>query len=389
MGAAALAYTFPEPRQYNFLTESFDARAPVQMALEFPEEEPDQRWPDHVALLATENGAQFYCSGFGMFLGKKSERLTVKKQGKTVGEIPLFKLQEIVIASRGVSISVDLIEAACERGIRIALLGASGRPFALLTSPMLTATVETRKAQIAALNDHRGSAIARMMVAGKLRNQEKLLRYFARNRGPERQSRILTAASQLRGLRAKAVAHPGTTCDEARPGLMGLEGTGGRIYWDQWVDLLPEKLEFEGRRHRGASDAVNSCLNYGYGILTGHVWGAALNAGLEPFAGFLHTDRSGKPSLALDLMEEFRQPVVDRAIFAWILKGGEPAVDAFGMLDPRTKEQVAERVMARLNTAELHRGKSHQVRSIIQMQARLIAAAVRGKREYRPWPFTW
>ena len=113
------------------------------------------------------------------------------------------------------------------------------------------------------------------------------------------------------------------------------------------------------------------------------------NAGLEPFAGFLHTDRSGKPSLALDLMEEFRQPVVDRAIFAWILKGGEPAVDGFGMLDPRTKEQVAERVMARLNTAELHRGKSHQVRSIIQMQARLIASAVRGKREYRPWPFTW
>ena len=391
MGAAALAYTFPAPRQYNFLTESYDAAAPEQMAFDFPDEgdEAGSRWTNHIALLATENGAQFYCSGFGVFLGKKSERLTVKQQGKTLGEIPLFKLQEIVIASRGVTISADLIEAACERGVRIALLSASGRPFAMITSPMLSATVETRKAQLAALGAVRGAELMRMLVAGKLRNQEKLLRYFARNRDQERQSRILAAAKSLRGLRAKALAHPGESPDEARPGLMGLEGVAGRIYWAQWIDVLPEKLEFEGRRHQGASDAVNSCLNYGYGILTGHVWGAVLNAGLEPFAGFLHTDKSGKPSLALDLMEEFRQPVVDRAIFGWIMKGGEPAVDRSGMLDPRTKEQVAERVLARLNATELHRGKSHQVRSIIQMQARLFASAVRGKREYRPWPFTW
>jgi CRISPR-associated protein Cas1 len=384
---AALAYTFPAPRQYNFLTESYEAE-PEQLSFAFPEE-PEERWPEHVALLATENGAQFYCSGFGMFLGKKSERLTVKEKGKTIGEIPLFRLQEIVIGSRGVTLSVDLIEAACERGVRIAMLGASGRPFALLTSPMLTATVETRKAQFTALGDERGAGLARMLVAGKLRNQEKLLRYFARNRDHDRQSRVLTAAKQLRGLRAKVLAFPGSTPDEVRAGLMGLEGTGGRIYWDQWVDILPERLEFQGRRHQGASDAVNACLNYGYGILTSHVWGAVLNAGLEPFAGFLHTDRSGKPSLALDLVEEFRQPVVDRAIFGWVLKGGAPSLDRAGMLDGPTKEQVAERVLARLNIAELHRGKSHQVRSIIQMQARLLASAVRRMRNYRPWPFTW
>jgi len=170
---------------------------------------------------------------------------------------------------------------------------------------------------------------------------------------------------------------------------MGLEGAGGRIYWEQWVNLLPERLHFEGRRTQGAMDAVNSCLNYGYGMLTSHVWGATLNAGLEPFAGFLHTDRSGKPSLALDLVEEFRQPVVDRAVFAWILKGGTPAVDRNGMLDPQAKGSVAERVMARLNATEAHRGKNHQVRSIIQMQARTLAGAVRRLKVYRPWPFTW
>ncbi len=392
--AATAVIPFPEsPRerrvpegQYNFLTGRYE-REPEQLEFDFGE--PEATWPDHVSLLATENGAQFYCAGYGIYLGKKSERLTVKKGGRTIGEIPFFKLQEIVVASRGVSVSSDLLEAASERGTRIAFLSSSGRPVALVTSPLVTASVETRKAQFAALGTETGAELCRMVVAGKLRNQEKLLRYFARTKEADQQARILAAASTLRSLRAKAKDAPGGSADEARGTLLGLEGAGGRVYWEQWIDLLPEALAFEGRRHQGASDAVNACLNYGYGILTAHAWGAAMNAGLEPFAGFMHTDRSGKPSLALDLVEEFRQPVVDRAIFGWILKGGTPVVDRMGMLDPPTKERVAERVLARLNGSEQHRGKSHQVRSIIQMQARSFASAVRGRRVYRPWPFTW
>jgi len=118
------------------------------------------------------------------------------------------------------------------------------------------------------------------------------------------------------------------------------------------------------------------------------VWGAAMNAGLEPFAGFMHVDRSGKPSMVLDLVEEFRQPVVDRAILTWINKGGRPGM-AKGMLDGDAKENVAARVLLRMNATERHRGKNHEVRSIIQMQARLAASSLRGLREYRPFAFQW
>jgi CRISPR-associated protein Cas1 len=156
--------------------------------------------------------------------------------------------------------------------------------------------------------------------------------------------------------------------------------------------MLPDRLGFEGRSHysskEGAPDAVNAALNYGYGILTSHVWGAAMNAGLEPFAGFLHVDRSGKPSLVLDLMEEFRQPVVDRAILGWLNKGGNLKLEN-GMLDGASRENVASRVLLRLVAAETHRGKQHQVRSIVQMQARLAASAVRGLRPYRSFSFKW
>ena len=340
-----------------------------------------------VTLLATESGSQLFLSGFGLWVGKKSERIVVRRKGEVCAQLPLIKLQELVIASRGVSLSSDLIEELCQRGIRIAFLSGGGRPFALLTSPLLNATVETRRAQFAAREGTRGAGIARWIVTGKLRNQERLLRYFARTREGPVAAELLDTAATLRRLRRSAEQVEGETPDAVRPSLLGLEGVGGRLYWEQLASLVPD-TGFEGRVHQGPGDAVNAALNYGYGIMMAHVWGATLNAGLEPFAGFIHVDRSGKPSLVLDLVEEFRQPVVDRAIFGWLAKGGRLTLRG-GMLDGPSKEEVAARVLRRLNARERHRGKEHEVRSIVQMQARLLASAVRGLRDYRPFSFTW
>jgi len=378
----------PTPAQHNFITGSLDVH-PEQLDLDLPEVD-DVMLPRDgtVTLLATENGAQLLVAGFGLYIGKKSERLVVK-QGKAVcAQVPFMRLQEVIVASRGVSFSSDLIEELCERGIRLACITSSGKPVALITSPMLTATVETRRAQLAAYESERGAALCRWIVAGKLHNQEKLLRYFAKSREGETRVELEKTAKTLRRLRRSALGVDGGSPGEVRGELMGLEGTGGRMYWKQIVNMLPEGLGFSGRSHQGATDAVNAALNYGYGILTSHVWGAVMNAGLEPFAGFLHVDRSGKPSLVLDLIEEFRQPVVDRSILGWLNKGGKLGMDR-GMLDGPARENVASRILLRLNAPEAHRGKQHQVRSIIQMQARLAASAVRGLREYRPFSFKW
>ncbi|MBL8235177.1 MAG: CRISPR-associated endonuclease Cas1, partial [Bryobacterales bacterium] len=172
----------PAAAQFNWLKGDFET-TPEQIPLPLPPRE-DLVLPDDgtAMLLATENGAQLLVSGFGLSVGKKSERVVVKHSGKVCAQVPFLRLQELVIASRGVSISSDLIEEMCTRGIRISYLTSSGKPFALLTSPLLTATVETRRAQFAAAGTARGVAIARWIVAGKLHNQERLLRYFAKSR---------------------------------------------------------------------------------------------------------------------------------------------------------------------------------------------------------------
>jgi CRISPR-associated protein Cas1 len=262
----------------------------------------------------------------------------------------------------------------------------------MVTSPMLNAVVTTRRSQIEAFGDRRGFELSRAIVRGKIKNQASLLRYFGKylkHANPDRHTALVRAANSLHALQHSAMHVEAKCIDEARQTLMGIEGTCGRIYWDAVQDIVQEKVSFFGRVTRGAGDELNSLLNYGYGVLYAQVWGAVLNAGLEPFAGFLHVDRPGKPSLVLDLVEEFRQPVVDRTALAHV-NLGEPVKLVQGMLDIETRSAFAGKILARLNSPEPYQGGHYQIRSIIQRQARRVATFLRGEiPEYKAFSFKW
>ena len=339
----------------------------------------------------TEDAAQLILSGFGIYLGKKSERLQIKIQGKVAHEFPFFRISEVVVASRGVSLSSDLLKEFCEHGIRLSFTESSGRPYAMLSSPILTATVASRREQLMAYYDERGLEFARLVVRGKIRNQRHLLLYcgkYLKSSAPERYATVTRIAPRLRALELQARKIEGERVEERRAELMGIEGVAGRLYWDGVKTIVENKAEFAGRIHQGATDAFNSLLNYGYGILYSHVWGALVNAGLEPFAGYLHVDRPGKPSLVLDMVEEFRQPVVDRTVIAFT-NLAQPVGMNDGMLDEGTKKALSQKILERLASREPFHGQQYQVRSIIQMQARSLVSFLRGKGSYRPFSFRW
>jgi CRISPR-associated protein Cas1 len=338
-----------------------------------------------------------HITDFGIFLGKHSERLVVRQGKETVSEHPLLHVEQLLVSGRGVSFSTDLVEACCARGIPITLLTPGGKPYARVASTALTATVRTRREQVAAYGDGRGARLARAIAAGKLRNQANLLRYFGKyckQRRPEVYQALSERAGEILALAEEVAALPGERVDELRPALMNREGRAGAQYWAGVAALLDGKAAFNGREHRGAGDVVNAALNYGYGILQSQVWSAVTLAGLEPYAGFIHVDRPGKPSLILDLIEEFRQPVVDRALFAawgrgWELEMEAPEGDGGPLLAKPAREAVARRVLERLDAAVVYRGKRHALKSVVQMQARRAALAVRGEAEYEAFVAGW
>lgn len=331
----------------------------------------------------------------GAYLGKRSERLHVSVKGELVAERPLLGLEHVLVLAGGVSLSADAIRACAERGIPISFLSRGGVPYAKLISPELTGTVQTRRQQLLAYADSRGVRLARAFAQAKLHNQAALLKYMAKYRqrvDPELYEMAREAAFRLEHLARRVAEVDGGAVDDVRQALMNLEAQAARHYWEAARHLvsLPPGVEWASRETRGAADLVNQCLNYGYGILYAQVERAVLLAGLDPYAGFLHEDRPGKPSLVLDLVEEFRAFAVDRCVFALLNQRVPLAQDESGRLDDATRKTLAARVNERLETEEVHHGQRRRLRTIIQAQARRVATYVRGEAaEYRAWVGRW
>lgn len=338
---------------------------------------------------------------FGAFLGKHSERLMVTKGNETLAQAPLIHLESVVIANQGVSVSAEAVRECTERGIPIFFISGTGTAYASLYSAGLTGTVATRRAQLEAFKALRGLNLVLSFGTGKLHNQSNLLKYMAKYRKETdptlydelRQSaaEVLDYLIEMEQVRRYPEYQEGVaTVDDLRQELLGLEGRAAQHYWNAVRQTLPEKYAFPGRVGRGATDPVNAVLNYGYGILYGQVERALVLAGLDPFAGFLHVDRPGKPSLTLDFIEEFRPVVVDRTIFGLANKSVAFEQDEHKLLTRDTRRMLAEKIQERLDSPVSFEGKHYPLRAVIQMQARHLATFLRGERSlYEAFQMSW
>lgn len=336
---------------------------------------------------------------FGSHLGKYQGRLKLTKKKDVLAQAPLLHLETVTIASNGVSISADAIRACTERGIPIHFMSNSGNPYAALYSAGLTGTVLTRREQLLAFHDQRAIHLALQFVGGKIENQAALLKYI----GKYRKEKEPALYKELHWLTGEIIDHMEELCDlnflaprehyhinDVRGNLLSIEGRAAQKYWRGIGQVIPETLAWPGRKRRGASDPFNSALNYGYGILYSQVQRALVLAGLDPFGGFIHVDRPGKPSLVLDFIEPFRQPIVDRTIIGLVNKGVKIAQDERGLLTDKTRRFLAEKVLNRLETAVLYHKKRYPLRVVIQKQAREVAAYLRGEIEhFEPYVARW
>lgn len=338
---------------------------------------------------------------YGAFLGKHSQRLLVTKGNETLIQAPLLHLESVTIANRGVSLSAEAVRECTERGIPIFFVSGTGTPYASLYSAGLTGTVATRRAQLEAFGNSFGLRLAFAFSMGKLHNQMNLLKYMAKYRKETdaglyeelrlRAAEVLDHLIEIERINEYPEVQDGTaTIDDLRAEIMGLEGRAAQRYWGAIKLLLPEKYAFPGRVGRGASDPVNSALNYGYGILYGQCERCLVLAGLDPYAGFLHVDRPGKPSLTLDFIEEFRPAVVDRTVIGLANKGAAFEQDERGLLTQETRRMLASKVNERLEGETLFEGKRRPLRAVMQMQARHLATYLRGERPaYEGFQMPW
>jgi CRISPR-associated protein Cas1 len=224
---------------------------------------------------------------------------------------------------------------------------------------------------------------------------------MAKNRkatNPDLAERIYRAGRSIDDVRARLEEVPYAEVDVKRQTLMNLEAEGARTYWDAVRQILPSELNFSGRETRGARDPFNAMLNFGYqAILFPEVWKAVSYAGLDPYAGYLHADRPGKPSLVLDLMEEFRQQIVDRTVMALITKNvikpdeilAVEASEDGRVLSKKVVELLLTNLQERLDMQAMFNGRRAPLKSFVYGQARGVVRCLLQERSYVPFSLGW
>jgi group II intron reverse transcriptase/maturase/CRISPR-associated endonuclease Cas1 len=329
----------------------------------------------------------------GSSLGITSKRAVLREGGRKVKETPLFALRHIVVSSRGVSLSSDLVAHCAERGIPVAFLDYRGRPYAHIYSPSHP-LYRYSAAQAEASGGARGLYLARCFAEGKIRNQANLLKYYRKYR--DRRDAAFwegcdSAIEELGRLleRLQGITSPADgDFHKARARIFGIEGLAAACYWSQVKALVGRRVFFERREKKGAADLLNSLLNYGYGILYSQVFRAVVLAGLNPNIGFLHEEAHGKPVLVFDMVEEFRQPVVDRTVIA-LVNRGRPLKMEGDLLDRPTRDLLVRQVFLRLGTPTVFRGSRRTYHEIIEHQVKMLADYLEGRGRYRPFINRW
>ncbi|MFL5586065.1 MAG: CRISPR-associated endonuclease Cas1 [Ktedonobacteraceae bacterium] len=331
--------------------------------------------------------------GRGTFLSKHQGRLRVTREKTMVAEVPIIHLDQVLIIDNGIAISSDVVRVCSEEGIPIHFLSGRGNAFASLYSAGLTGTVLTRRAQLLAYENAVGVTLAKAFVQGKLENQANLLRYMAKYRKetePALHEEMMLVALEMRDYLYELEQLQADKIEDIREQILSVEGRASQRYWTIIGQVIPSELAWPGRETRGATDAFNSALNYGYGILYGQVEQAITLAGLDPYGGFLHADRPGKPSLVLDMIEEVRQTVVDRTVIGLVNKRFAIEQDEDHRLNEATRKKLIEKIRERMESSELYEKKRQALRFILQSQARHLALFARGEREqYQPFVAGW
>lgn len=323
----------------------------------------------------------------GSWLGVHGERLLVKQENEIIYEVPFTRIKSINVCKEGVSLSSNLVLECAVRGIRLFFMDFRGVAVCGLHSQADHAVCNVRKKQFEFIEKHDSRKLAALLIAGKIHNQRALILYFGKKLAPEDplRAQVSLYADSLSAV-FDQVNHEDwlNTEDAWRVKLLGFEGQAAKLYWKALsvCGWLPGTFLF--REGRNSSELVNQSLNFGYAILTSVIWQALLNAGLELYAGILHTVRPGKPSLVLDVMEEYRAWVVDRVIIKnkmWLEKETE--------LTPAIKKRIIEDIHEILATEYPYRGKKMKLENIIQRQVYRMSAHFIGDKKYKPYYFIW
>jgi len=334
-----------------------------------------------------------YVTSSDAFLAKDGENVVVKIEDQEAFRSPIHYLEGIVtFGYKGASPA--MLRMCSDHNVAVSFLTGSGRFQAQLTGPVKGNVLLRRTQYRLADNLEESTRLSARFIMGKLANSRNVVRRFMSDhcspdyQGPGREVSWLLAINLGRLERCRDL-------DEIR----GIEGESARAYFSVIDDMIlcnKDHFYMRGRSKRPPLDNVNALLSFLYTLLAHEVRAALETVGLDPFVGFLHRDRPGRPGLALDLMEELRAYIADRMVLSLInrgqITGGDFVQKETGgiILKPEGRKTVLEAWQKRKADEITHPFLEEKIPIglLPYVQAMLLARHIRGDIEDYP-PFFW
>ncbi len=326
---------------------------------------------------ARDDAMPVYVQVQGGYVSKHGDVLVIKEKGKKVAEARLFETSQLTVMGNA-QVTTQAVQELCRRGVPIVYTSSGGWFYGMTTGAMHK-NVELRLNQYRAVCDEeRSLALARRFVATKIRNCRTMLRRNAESVEKETLRRLKESAA-------------GAESAESMGTLLGMEGTAARIYFEAFPAMIRRSelesiFDFEGRNRRPPRDPVNAMLSFAYSLLVKDLAVTLRSVGFDPMLGFYHKPRYGRPSLALDLMEEFRPLVADSTVIGAInnrVVGPDDFVRAGGgvNLKRRARRAFISAYERRMDQLVRHPVFGYQIsyRRVLDVQARLLGRFLDGE----------
>ena len=324
---------------------------------------------------ARDDFVPVYVQTQGAVVGKSGGQLEVKQKGQVLQKVRLMEISHLALFGN-VQVTAQAVQELCDRDIPICYFSYGGW-FRGITNGMGHKNVELRCRQyLGAMTPESALSISRRMVFGKIKNSRTMLRRNHREPPP-------SILPELNRLADRALTAPSLEI------LLGIEGAAARTYFSEFRGMIKnESLEFDfrGRNRRPPRDPVNAVLSFLYAMLIKQATVTALTVGFDPYLGFYHQPRYGRPALALDLVEEFR-PLIADSVCLTLINNGELGPEHFitrgaaTALTQNGRRRVIEAYERRMDTLVTHPlfGYPVSYRRVLEMQARLLSRHLLGE----------
>ena len=325
------------------------------------------------------------------YMFERNGNICISIGGAEKASVPISQVNSIVLFGKN-TLSTALLSFCSKNDVTITFLSENGFFLGRVCGPV-SGNVLLRKRQYESLSDEAFAArFVKDLLFCKFRNSRAVLLRHARAVSDETEkSRIAAAAAELTALAQKL-----DTCS-AIDSMRGIEGVAASVYFSRFDDLVrsPKGYRFETRSRRPPLNEVNAVLSFVYTLLAHDVRSSMETVGLDPAAGYLHTLRPGRPSFALDIMEELRAPLCDRLVVSMFNRDQFQAQDFstdFGAvyLSDKGRRKVLEQWRSRKRESVQHPFLKEKIPigMIPYVQSMLFARVLRGDLDRYP-PFVW